>query len=90
MSSSGSMFEIDGMVPVKIRADRESERIARPKCECGVGCRKMERIGVLPQTVDIRIIRQAGLDSKILRLENERVRRRVEEHLFRGSAVDGE
>lgn len=87
VSARCTVFEIDGVVPIKIGAIRSTKRIARPQCESGVGGGQVERVGVLPEAVNVSICRQSGLDTKVLRLEDDGMGCRGKENLGSGCTI---
>ena len=88
MGACGPMLVVDWVVSVEIGARRNAIGVSRPKSQRKVVRWEMERIGVLAKAIDMCIIWQLCLDTKILRLEDEGMRRGVEEYFFRRAPVD--
>ena len=88
MGARGPMFEIDRVISVEIRARRNAIGVSRPKGQRKVVRWQMEWVGVLAKAVDVRILRQLCLDTQVLRLEDEWMRRGVEKHFFCRTSVD--
>jgi hypothetical protein len=47
----------------------------------------VERVGVLPEAVNVSICRQSGLDTKVLRLEDDGMGCRGKENLGSGCTI---
>ena len=71
LAATLAVLEIDGVVSVKVSSRRDQVRISRPECPSVVGGWASERVGVFPESIDVRIIRKRSAQADILGLENE-------------------
>ena len=86
MRAAGAMLEVHGVAAVQVRVLRYAICVARPQRARRIGRVEPERVRVLAKPVDVRCRRKCRLHAKVLRLEDERVRRGREEHLARARA----
>lgn len=87
MSACRAMLKVDGVVSVEIASCWHTVRVARPHCTRRVECRQTERVGMLSETIDIRVFRKVRLQTKVLGLKDDRMRRRGEEYFGRCCSV---
>lgn len=84
MGTCGSVLEVDGMVSVQVGVIRDTVSISTPEGTSIVVSGETERVSVFTQTVKVGVSREIGLDTKVLRLENDGVRTGSEEDLLIG------
>lgn len=60
------MFKIDGMIPIQVGTRWDSRSITGPECECQIISWKMEGVRMLAETVNVSIVWEHRLDTKIL------------------------
>ena len=85
-----AMFEVDGVIPVQVRAHRDTIRIARPHGARRVRRVEAEWIRVLAEAIDIRVRGEVRLHAQILRLKDEGVGRGGEQDFLRLGTEDAE
>lgn len=84
------MLEVNWVVSVQVGSNGDTVGVTRPKCECRVLSGEVEGVGMLAETVDVRVGGKVGFDAQVLGLEDEGMRSGGEENLAVGGAVDGE
>ena len=84
------MLEVHRVVSVQVRADWNTIRVARPQGERGVVGVEAERVSVLPETVDVGVDRDFGLDAEILRFEDDGMRSRGKQNFPGGRTLNRE
>lgn len=88
--TGGAVLQVEGVSSVEIRVGRNAVAVLIPHRADVVGRLQAERIGMLAQTVQVRVHRQAGAKAKVLRLEDERRWGGVEDDLAGSGAGDVE
>ena len=71
LAAAAAKLEINWMIPVEVSPWRDQVRIPRPQCASIVSSRAPERVSILSEAIDIRIIRKRSANSDKLGLENE-------------------
>lgn len=89
VGAGGAVLEVDGVVSVKVRTNGNTIRITRPH-GAGDTMGETEWLSVFAETVNVGVGWEGGLETKILRLEDERVGSRIEKHFIGLLADDGE
>lgn len=82
------VLEVDGMRAVQVGARGDAVAVLVPERADVARRVEPEGVRVLAEPVEVRVLRQLGAQPHVLRLEDERRRRRVEEHLVRVAAAD--
>ena len=85
-----AVLKVDRVVSVQVLTLGHAIRVARPERAGVVVRREAERVGVLAETVEVRVLGEVRLHAQVLRLEDDRVRRGGEENLLGLGAVDRE
>lgn len=78
------------MITIQVSPRWHTVRITVPQSASVVCSIEAERIGVLPQAVQVGILRQIGPQSQVLALEDNGRACCVEEHFTRALSHDGE
>ena len=81
---------VNGVGAVEVGAGRGAVGIARPQRADVVGGVETEGVPVLAQAVQVGVLGELGAQAEILRLEDQRLGRRVEQNLTGLAARNGE
>ena len=87
---SSTMIKVHRVITIQILAGRGGIGVSVPdgaSVVCGV---QHERISVLAQTIQARVLRQAGTQAQVLALEDQAGGARIEEDIAIAAADDGE
>lgn len=90
MRAGGTMLEVDGMVPIQVRAVGDAISISRPEGASKVVGRQAEAVTVLAETIDVWVLGETGFDADVLWLEDQRVAFGGEEDFVRLGSEDRE
>ncbi|KAF5121944.1 hypothetical protein E5D57_012416 [Metarhizium anisopliae] len=82
------VLKVDGVRAVQVGARGDAVAVLVPERADVARPVEAEGVRVLAEPVEVRVLRQPGAQPHVLRLEDERRRRRVEEHLVRVAAAD--
>jgi hypothetical protein len=88
VGARGAVLEVDGMVAVQVRPILDTTHITAPHYTNVVIHRESECIGVLAETIDVRVLWEVGSESEVLRLRYQRVLAGGEQHLLGASGAD--
>jgi hypothetical protein len=84
------VLEVNGVVAVQVRPIRHATRITAPHRAGEVIRWEAEGVGMLAETVDVRVLREVGRQAEVLRLKHEGVLAGGEQHLVVLGADDFE
>lgn len=73
---------VNRMATVQVAIRGSTRGVTVPKSSSVVGRRQTERVAVFSQPVDMRVLREPGTKSQVLRLEDKLRGRRVKQHLI--------
>jgi hypothetical protein len=92
MRARSTVLKVERVSSIEVGVGRNAIAVLIPHRADVVGRLQAKRVGVLAQTVQVRVRRQAGAEAEILRFEDERCRRGVEDDLagFGAGDVEGE
>lgn len=85
-----AVLVVDRVVAIKVRSVRSGVGILRPESPDVVGGVEAERVRVLTETVQVRVLGELGTEAKVLGLEDQGSGRSIEEDLTGLGAGDGE